>query len=72
MEVIALTLLVSLLLALIFMALFLRNHAPSRPSTPEHDALLPLADEAPREASNRPREAPDRASAPNHASDTKA
>ena len=48
MSVIPLTLGLSLVLVGIFLVLFLREQTRSRLSSPERDALLPLAEETPR------------------------
>jgi hypothetical protein len=48
MSVIPLTLGLSLVLVGTFLVFFLREHARSRLSSPERDALLPLAEETPR------------------------
>ena len=48
MSVIPLTLGLSLALVGVFLVFFLREQARSRLSSPERDALLPLAEETPR------------------------
>jgi hypothetical protein len=48
MSVIPLTLGLSLMLVGVFLVFFLREQARSRLSSPERDALLPLAEETPR------------------------
>ena len=48
MSVIPLTLGLSLVLVGIFLGFFLREQTRSRSSSPERDALLPLAEETPR------------------------
>jgi hypothetical protein len=48
MSVVPLTLTVSLCLVFTFVLFFLREHSRSRFSSPESEALLPLADEMPR------------------------
>ena len=50
MAVIPLTLVISLGLVFLFLGFFLREHARSRRSSAERDALLPLAEELPRVA----------------------
>ena len=50
MAVVPLTLAISLGLVLIFLVLFLREHARRRPGGMERDSLLPLASETPRPA----------------------
>ena len=52
--VIPLTLSISLLLVVIFLGFFLREHARSRRSGPERDSLLPLAEETARLAGAPP------------------
>lgn len=52
--VIPLTLSISLVLVVIFLGFFLREHARSRRSGPERDSLLPLAEETARLAGSRP------------------
>lgn len=47
MNVLAVTLTVSLCLTAIFVAAFLRSHLRHRDAGPEHDSLLPLEDDAP-------------------------
>ena len=54
MDVVPLTLAISLGLVLLFVALFLREHARSRLSSMERDSLLPLAVETPRPAGPDP------------------
>lgn len=56
MSVIPITVFFSLLLAALFVALFLREQRRHRFASPERDSLLPLADETPRPA--RPRGMP--------------
>jgi len=48
MDVVPLTLAISLCLVFTFVAFFLREHARGRLSSAERDSLLPLADETPR------------------------
>lgn len=50
MSVIPITVFFSLLLAALFVALFLREQRRHRFASPERDSLLPLADETPRSA----------------------
>lgn len=57
MNVVPLTLTISLCLVFLFIVFFLREHARGRISSVERDSLLPLAEETPRLASQRgPRE----------------
>jgi hypothetical protein len=53
MDVVPLTLAISLCLVFTFVAFFLREHARGRLSSAERDSLLPLADETPRFAATR-------------------
>ena len=53
MSVIPLTIFFSLLLAGLFIALFVHEQRRRRFTSAEHDSLLPLAEEAPREAGRR-------------------
>ena len=53
MSVVPLTLTISLCLVFTFVLFFLREHSRHRFSSPESEALLPLADESPRLASPR-------------------
>lgn len=55
MNVLSVTLLVSLCLTCIFVAAFLSEHLRRRDSGPEHDSLLPLDDN---DTTRRPAEAP--------------
>lgn len=48
MEVVPITLIISLWLVLVFVIFFLQEHARGRTSSAERDSLLPLADEIPR------------------------
>ncbi|MBP7141741.1 MAG: hypothetical protein KBA71_07515 [Opitutaceae bacterium] len=48
MEVVPITLIISLWLVLVFVIFFLQEHARGRTSSAERDSLLPLADETPR------------------------
>ena len=48
MSVVPLTLTISLCLVFTFVLFFLREHSRHRFSSPEREALLPLADESPR------------------------
>ncbi|MBE7539469.1 MAG: hypothetical protein HS122_13790 [Opitutaceae bacterium] len=48
MEVVPITLAISLWLVLVFVVFFLQEHARGRMSSAERDSLLPLADETPR------------------------
>ena len=57
MNVLSVTLLVSLCLTCIFVAAFLSEHLRRRGSGPEHDSLLPLDDA---DTTRRPAEAPPR------------
>ncbi len=47
MTVIPLTLVISLCLTITFIVFFMREHGRRRFTSPEHDSLLPLADEKP-------------------------
>lgn len=60
MDVVPLTLTISLCLVFTFVVFFLREHARGRLSSAERDSLLPLAEETPRLA----RASTDRDSAP--------
>lgn len=53
MSVIPLTVFFSLLLAGLFIALFVHEQRRRRFTSAEHDSLLPLAEETPREAGRR-------------------
>ena len=53
MSVIPVTLAISLGLLVLFIVLFMREHRRSRLSSPDRDALLPLADEKPRVSAGR-------------------
>ena len=53
MDVVPLTLAISLCLVFTFVAFFLREHARGRLSSAERDSLLPLADETPRFVTTR-------------------
>jgi hypothetical protein len=53
MDVVPLTIAISLCLVFTFVAFFLREHARGRLSSAERDSLLPLADETPRFAATR-------------------
>ena len=55
MNVLSVTLLVSLCLTCIFVAAFLSEHLRRRESGPDHDSLLPLDDN---DTTRRPAEAP--------------
>lgn len=48
MEVVPITLIISLWLVLVFVIFFLQEHARGRTSSAERDSLLPLAEETPR------------------------
>ncbi|MBP8256713.1 MAG: hypothetical protein KAX37_05265 [Opitutaceae bacterium] len=48
MEVVPITLVISLWLVLVFVIFFLQEHARGRTSSAERDSLLPLAEETPR------------------------
>ena len=50
MPVLWITVILSLLLALVFLALFVKEHGRSRFGSTEHSALLPLEEDAPRSA----------------------
>ncbi len=50
MSVIPITLVISLCLVLTFVVLFLRQHARSKLSSPERDAMLPFSDDPPSQA----------------------
>ena len=58
MSVIPLTVFLSLLLAGLFVVLFVREHRRRLFTSPERDSLLPLADETPRLAPRRGRAGP--------------
>jgi hypothetical protein len=53
MDVVPLTLIISLCLVFTFIVFFLSEHARGRLSSAERDSLLPLAEEAPRLAAIR-------------------
>ena len=59
MEVLFLTLLLSLILAAIFIILFYRDRIRNRFASPERDALIPFEEEKSRPANPRDRQAPD-------------
>jgi hypothetical protein len=67
MNVVPLTIAISLCLVFTFVIFFLREQWSGRVSGAEHDSLLPLADETPRAAPVRPAPAPDAAHAHVHA-----
>jgi hypothetical protein len=54
MAVVPLTLAISLLLVATFIVFFLREHSRGASSSPERDSLLPLEEETPRIAEERP------------------
>ena len=66
MSVVPLTLTVSLCLVFTFVLFFLREHSRRRFSSPESEALLPLADETPRLAGSVVAAGTITASAPHH------
>jgi hypothetical protein len=59
MEVLFLTLLLSLILAAIFIILFYRDRIRNRFASPERDALIPFEEEKSRPAHPQARQAPD-------------